>query len=89
MPYLQLDVPSAYPQETKRTLARRLGETYAERMHTTPRRVSAPWPLAVDGGRGLGGKTTFLFLVARVRTDTHAHKKKKKTHPPRHPSPSP
>ncbi|MES1945761.1 hypothetical protein C84B14_00390 [Salinisphaera sp. C84B14] len=49
MPYLQLDVPSAYPQETKRTLARRLGETYAERMHTTPRRVSVGFRELTDG----------------------------------------
>lgn len=40
MPYLQLDVPSAYPEEQKRTLAQKLGDCYAEHMKTTPRRVT-------------------------------------------------
>ncbi len=40
MPYLQLDVAERYPSDVKRTLARRLGDLYAEIMVTTPRRVS-------------------------------------------------
>ena len=39
MPYLQLDVPRAYPAEVKRRLARRMGEIYARVMHTQPGRV--------------------------------------------------
>jgi phenylpyruvate tautomerase PptA (4-oxalocrotonate tautomerase family) len=40
MPYLQLDLPSTYPAATKRTLARRLGDLYAEIMQTTPSMVN-------------------------------------------------
>src|SRR5919199_1254320 len=36
MPYLQFDLPRAYPADTKRRLARRVGEVYAEVMQTTP-----------------------------------------------------
>ena len=39
MPYLQLDVPRSYPAETKRKLARRMGEIYAQIMQTEPARV--------------------------------------------------
>lgn len=39
MPYLQLDVPRAYPAEVKRRLARRMGEIYARVMQTDPGRV--------------------------------------------------
>ena len=40
MPYLQLDLPAAYPAETKKALARRLGELYAEAMETTASMVN-------------------------------------------------
>lgn len=40
MPYLQLDVSSHYPTEMKKALARRMGETYARIMQTTPNIVS-------------------------------------------------
>src|SRR5260221_13333259 len=40
MPYLQLDAAERYPSDVKRTLARRLGDLYAEIMQTTPSRVS-------------------------------------------------
>jgi phenylpyruvate tautomerase PptA (4-oxalocrotonate tautomerase family) len=36
MPYLHFDLPGAYPPETKRALALRLGATYAEIMQTSP-----------------------------------------------------
>src|SRR5256885_16914155 len=36
MPYLQFDLPRAYPPETKRRLARCIGDVYAEVMQTTP-----------------------------------------------------
>jgi phenylpyruvate tautomerase PptA (4-oxalocrotonate tautomerase family) len=39
MPYLQLHVPRSYPAETKRKLARRMGEIYARIMETDPARV--------------------------------------------------
>ncbi|MES1924239.1 tautomerase [Salinisphaera sp. T31B1] len=40
MPYLQLDVCGHYPADTKRTLAGRLAETYAETMAMDIRRIS-------------------------------------------------
>jgi phenylpyruvate tautomerase PptA (4-oxalocrotonate tautomerase family) len=40
MPYLQLDLPTTYPAEVKRQLARRLGDLYAELMETTPGMVN-------------------------------------------------
>ena len=40
MPYLQLDLPATYPQETKKKLARRLGDLYAEVMQTTSSMVN-------------------------------------------------
>jgi phenylpyruvate tautomerase PptA (4-oxalocrotonate tautomerase family) len=36
MPYLQFDLPGAYPPETKRRLAQRVGTIYAQVMETTP-----------------------------------------------------
>ena len=39
MPYLQLDVPRAYPADVKRRLARRMGEIYARVMQTGVSRV--------------------------------------------------
>lgn len=49
MPYLQLDVPQRYPQDVKRRLARRLGETYAQIMETTADRVSVGIRELADG----------------------------------------
>jgi phenylpyruvate tautomerase PptA (4-oxalocrotonate tautomerase family) len=40
MPYLQLDLPASYPAATKKALARRLGDLYAEAMQTTASMVS-------------------------------------------------
>jgi len=40
MPYLQLDVNDHYPAETKRLLAARLSETYAQTMSMDMRRIS-------------------------------------------------
>jgi phenylpyruvate tautomerase PptA (4-oxalocrotonate tautomerase family) len=39
VPYLQLDVPRAYPSDVKRRLARRMGEIYARVMQTDAGRV--------------------------------------------------
>jgi phenylpyruvate tautomerase PptA (4-oxalocrotonate tautomerase family) len=39
MPYLQLDVPYAYPAEVRQRLAQCLGDRYAGIMQTTPDRV--------------------------------------------------
>jgi phenylpyruvate tautomerase PptA (4-oxalocrotonate tautomerase family) len=39
VPYLQLDVPRAYPADVKRRLARRMGEIYARIMQTDLGRV--------------------------------------------------
>lgn len=40
MPYLQLDVARHYSTDVKRALARRMGDTYARIMQTTPEMVS-------------------------------------------------
>jgi phenylpyruvate tautomerase PptA (4-oxalocrotonate tautomerase family) len=40
MPYLQLDLPRGYPADTKKDLARRLGDLYAEVMQTIPSMVN-------------------------------------------------
>ena len=40
MPYLQLDLPNQYAAETKRRLARRLGDLYCEMMQAKPGIVS-------------------------------------------------
>ncbi|MEA2640329.1 MAG: hypothetical protein QOF51_1723 [Chloroflexota bacterium] len=40
MPYLQIDLPASYPTATKRDLARRLGDLFAEIMQTTPSMVN-------------------------------------------------
>lgn len=40
MPYLQLDLPNEYAAETKRRLARRLGDLYCEMMQAKPGIVS-------------------------------------------------
>ena len=50
MPYLQLDLPGSYPVETKRGLARRLGEIYAEVMQTDPSRVRVGFRELGEGG---------------------------------------
>ena len=49
MPYLQLDVPRAYPAETKRRLARRMGEIYARVMQTDPARVRVGFRELAEG----------------------------------------
>ena len=50
MPYLQLDVPSHYPVDVKRGLARRLGEKYARIMQTTPELVTVAFRELGEGG---------------------------------------
>ena len=49
MPYLQLDVPRSYPAETKRRLARRMGEIYARVMQTDPGRVRVGFRELAEG----------------------------------------
>jgi phenylpyruvate tautomerase PptA (4-oxalocrotonate tautomerase family) len=50
MPYLQLDVPSRYPVDVKRDLARRLGESYARIMQTRPELVTVAFRELGQGG---------------------------------------
>ena len=50
MPYLQLDVPSHYPIDVKRGLARRLGNSYARIMQTTRELVTVAFRELGDGG---------------------------------------
>jgi len=40
MPYLQLEVIRNYPYETKKLLAKRIGETYAKIMNADPNRIT-------------------------------------------------
>jgi len=49
MPYLQLDVSNSYPTDVKRSLARRLGDTYARIMQTTPDLVTVAFR-EMEGG---------------------------------------
>jgi phenylpyruvate tautomerase PptA (4-oxalocrotonate tautomerase family) len=49
MPYLQLDVPTEYPEATKKALAAKLGATYARLMQTTPHRVSVGFRELTNG----------------------------------------
>src|SRR5688572_10049023 len=49
MPYLQLDVPRAYPVEVKRRLARRMGEIYARVMQTEASRVRVGFRELAEG----------------------------------------
>ncbi|OWQ44103.1 tautomerase [Roseateles noduli] len=50
MPYLQLDVNDHYPTETKRLLARKMSETYAEMMSVDIRRISVAIRELGEGG---------------------------------------
>ena len=50
MPYLQLDVNDHYPAETKRLLARKMSETYAEMMSVDIRRISVAIRELGEGG---------------------------------------
>jgi phenylpyruvate tautomerase PptA (4-oxalocrotonate tautomerase family) len=50
MPYLQLDVSNHYPVEVKRDLARRLGDSYARIMQTTPELVTVAFRELGEGG---------------------------------------
>ena len=50
MPYLQLDVPRSYPVETKRRLARRMGDIYARIMETEVARVRVGFRELGEGG---------------------------------------
>src|SRR6516225_32984 len=50
MPYLQLDLSQHYPLNTKRDLARRLGDEYARIMQTTPELVTVAFRELGEGG---------------------------------------
>ena len=50
MPYLQLDVNDHYPAETKRLLARKMSETYADMMSVDIRRISVAIRELGEGG---------------------------------------
>src|SRR5262249_42676986 len=50
MPYLQLDAPHHYAVDVKRALARRLGESYARIMQTTPELVTVAFRELGEGG---------------------------------------
>jgi phenylpyruvate tautomerase PptA (4-oxalocrotonate tautomerase family) len=49
MPYLQLDLPRSYPLSVKQDLAKRMGDTYAEIMQTTPDLVAVAFRELGDG----------------------------------------
>jgi phenylpyruvate tautomerase PptA (4-oxalocrotonate tautomerase family) len=50
MPYLQLDVTQTYPVHTKRLLAQRMSETYAQMMSVDIRRISVAIRELGEGG---------------------------------------
>src|SRR5262249_38985262 len=50
MPYLQLDASHHYAVDVKRALARRLGESYARIMQTTPELVTVAFRELGEGG---------------------------------------
>jgi phenylpyruvate tautomerase PptA (4-oxalocrotonate tautomerase family) len=50
MPYLQLDVTQAYPVSSKRLLAQRMSETYAQMMSVDIRRISVAIRELGEGG---------------------------------------
>ena len=50
MPYLQLDVPNRYPVDVKQRLARRMGDTFARIMQTTPELVIVAFRELGEGG---------------------------------------
>jgi phenylpyruvate tautomerase PptA (4-oxalocrotonate tautomerase family) len=52
MPYLQLDIPNRYPLDLKRDLARRLGETFAHIVQTTPDLVTVAFRELGEGECG-------------------------------------
>jgi phenylpyruvate tautomerase PptA (4-oxalocrotonate tautomerase family) len=49
MPYLQLDVPCAYPAEVRRRLAQCLGDRFAGIMQTTPDKVIVAFRQLAEG----------------------------------------
>src|SRR5215475_8729829 len=59
MPYLQLDVPNHYAVEVKRDLARRLGDSYAQIMQTTPELVTVAFRELGEGGVWCCGATVW------------------------------
>ncbi|MFI9648380.1 tautomerase family protein [Streptomyces sp. NPDC052040] len=70
MPHLQLDVPAHYPTETKRALAKRMGELYAELMQTTPDLVDVTFRELGEGGVwhcGYGDPTPAAVLSLEIR----------------------
>jgi len=50
MPYLQLDVPDRYPADSKRALAKRMGDDYARIMQSDASLVSVAIRELPDGG---------------------------------------
>jgi phenylpyruvate tautomerase PptA (4-oxalocrotonate tautomerase family) len=70
MPYLQLDIPNRYPLDLKRDLARRLGETFAHIMQTTPDLVTVAFRELGEGGVwwcGEGGPEPAALLSCDIR----------------------
>jgi len=49
MPYLQLDVPYAYPADVRHRLAQCLGDRFADIMQTTPDRVIVAFRQLAEG----------------------------------------
>jgi phenylpyruvate tautomerase PptA (4-oxalocrotonate tautomerase family) len=70
MPYLQLDVSNRYPVEVKRDLARRLGDTFARIMETTPDFVTVAFRELGEGGVwrcGAGEPEPAALLACDIR----------------------
>src|SRR5947208_16561652 len=70
MPYVQLDLPGSYPAETKRQLARRLGDLFAEVMQTTPSMVNVGFRELGEGNLyrcGTGEPEPAAMILCDVR----------------------
>ena len=62
MPYLQLDIPNAYPSSDKKRLATRLGRIYADLMQANVRRITVAIRELNDGCGGAPRTSLILRL---------------------------
>ncbi|MDR3544095.1 MAG: tautomerase family protein [Desulfosporosinus sp.] len=70
MPHLQIDVPSQYPLEVKRDLAKRLGDLYAEIMQTSSDLVHVTFRELHEGGLwrcGTDGPVPSAVITCDIR----------------------
>jgi phenylpyruvate tautomerase PptA (4-oxalocrotonate tautomerase family) len=78
MPYLQLDVPRSYSAESKKRLAKRIGEIYARVMETDPARVRVGFRELAEGGLwqcGEGEPRPAVVLACDIRRGRSASRR--------------